>query len=93
MAWFVVLAVGVSDNGLGLWFVLTVTCWIADCWLKGVVLVSCGCIWSVYARRNDAGTMISVVLSYMWFVVEWCPECCSRCSISSIILGGVVCEV
>ena len=33
-------------------------------WLVvGVVLVSCGCIWSVCARRNDAGTMISAVLS------------------------------
>ena len=72
---------------------------VMDCWLVGVVLVSCGCIWSVYVWSNaalkckDAGTIISVVLSYMWFVVEWCPECCSRCSISSIILGGVLCQV
>ena len=70
VAWFVVLVVLVSDNGLGWWFLLAVRCWIADCWLVGVVLVSCCCVWSLYAGRNDAGTMISVVLSYMWFVVE-----------------------
>ena len=57
-------------------------CDVLDCWLFGVVLVSCGCICSVYAwsnaalQCNDAGSMISVVLSYMWFIVEWCSCCC-----------------
>ena len=63
MAWFAVIVVVVSDSGLGWWFLVAVTCWIVDCWLVGVVLVSCGRIWLVYARRNDGGRMISVVLS------------------------------
>ena len=36
---------------------------LVRCSLVGVVLVSCGRIWLVYARRNDVGMMISAVLS------------------------------
>ena len=70
------------------------------------MLVSCRCIWSVYARRNDAGTMISVVISLMLFVVRSVAQgvqsqvlfsvaCCvkgslKRSSISRIVLDGAL---
>ena len=50
-----------------------------------------GCIWSGYERSNDDGTMMSVVFSYMCFLVECCKEVCSRRSvISSSVLDGVL---
>ena len=87
----------------GWWFLIAVTWWIVDFCLVGVVLVSCAGICSVYARRNEAGTMLSFVLSLMCFVLKWCPECCcfggcvkcslKRSSISSIVLDRVLFNV
>ena len=54
-----------------------------------VVLVSCGGRCSVYARRNDAGTMISVVMS---FVVKWC-SCCCVLFVFRIVAQGVLSQV
>ena len=35
MAWFVVMVVVVSDNGLGWWCPVAVTCWSVDCSFVG----------------------------------------------------------
>ena len=52
-----------------------------------------GVTWLVYVWRNaalrwnDAGTMISVVMSLMWFVVKWCICCCVLFVFSNVAQG------
>ena len=96
------------DNCLGSWFLLAVTCWIVDCSLVGVELVSCGCIVGLWAAEwcwnddsrcdSDDFRVINVdrigVLSRVLVLMMCCVKgSLKRSSTSSIVLDGVLFNV